>query len=154
MKKYWITLLLMTLPLLAWADNQDAVEAEVVKLAKEFNKAYATNRVDDYFGYYAKNASLYFFGERQSLEKYNRDWHEMAAAGGAVQRNDISDVEVQVLNGESIAVVTYFVDNQTRTAEGEVTTARAFETDVWQKTQGVWKIVNLHYSEIEGDSSE
>ena len=152
MKKYWITLLLMTLPLLVWADNHGAVEAEVLRLVKEFNKAYATNQVDDYFGFYASNASLYYFGERQSLEGYNKEWHEMVAAGGAVQRNDISDVEVKVLNGESIAVVTYFVDNQTRSAEGELTTARAFETDVWQKVQGVWKIINLHYSEIESDN--
>ncbi len=50
--------------------------------------------------------------------------------------------------GGKAAVATYFADNQTRSIEGEVTNANAFETDVWQQTDYGWKIVSLHYNEI------
>ena len=43
------------------------------------------------------------------------------------------------------------VDNQTCSPEGEVSTTRAFETDVWQKIDREWKIVSLHYTEIPPD---
>lgn len=36
-------------------------------------------------------------------------------------------------------------------ADGSVSTARAFESEVWQKVGDDWKIVNLHYSEIPRD---
>jgi hypothetical protein len=32
--------------------------------------------------------------------------------------------------------------------DGAVTSTKAFETDVWQKIDGAWKVVGLHYSEI------
>jgi len=92
--------------------------------------------------------TLYFFGARQSLEQYSDEWHQMVAAGGVVERNDISDLQVRVLPGGEAAVATYFVDNQSRSPDDKVTTAKAFETDVWQKTHGDWKIVSLHYNEI------
>ncbi len=44
-----------------------------------------------------------------------------------------------------------FIDNRTRSPEGEISTARAFETDVWQKIDGKWQIVSLHYTEIPPD---
>ena len=35
-----------------------------------------------------------------------------------------------------------------RSPEGETGVARAFETDVWQRIDGEWKVVSLHYTEI------
>jgi ketosteroid isomerase-like protein len=70
----------------------------------------------------------------------------MIAAGGGVEKNDMSDLRVQILASGDVAVTTYFVDNRTRSADGEVESIRAFETDVWQKIDGAWKVVSLHYS--------
>ena len=148
MKNLILSIVLSAIPLFASAGNHEAVESEVLGLGKAFNDAYANNEVDTYFSFYARDVTLYFFGERQSLEKYKKEWHEIVAAGGGVKRNDISDMQVQVLPGGESAVATYFVGNQTRSADGEVTAAKAFETDVWQKVHGEWKIISLHYSEI------
>jgi ketosteroid isomerase-like protein len=148
MKSLMLSIVLSAIPLFASAGDYKAVETEVLGLGKAFNDAYANNEVDTYFSFYAKDVTLYYFGERQSLGEYNKEWHEMVAAGGGVVRNDISDVQVQVLPGGDAAVATYFVDNQTRSADGEVTAAKAFETDVWQKAHGEWKIISLHYCEI------
>jgi hypothetical protein len=40
---------------------------------------------------------------------------------------------------------------QERAPDGSIRSARAFETDVWQKIDGQWKIVSLHYSEVPSD---
>jgi len=151
MKNLMLSILLSAIPLFASAGDYKAVESEVLGLGKAFNDAYATNEVDTYFGFYASDVTLFFYGERQSLEKYKKEWHEMVAAGGGVVRNDISDVQVQVLPGGEAAVSTYFVDNQSRSPDGELTTVKAFETEVWQKVNGDWKVISLHYSEFEAE---
>ena len=120
----------------------------IIKLAKAFNNDYATNKLDSYFNYYTKDATLFFYGEIWSVERYKKEWYANIKAGGGVDRNDISKVMVRILPGGNAAVATYFVDNQSHSDKGEVSVAKAFETDVWQKTDNGWKIVSLHYNEI------
>ena len=69
-------------------------------------------------------------------------------AGGGVEKNDLSDLRLQVLGDGDVVVATYFVDNRSRSPDGDVSSAKAFETDVWQKIDGAWKIVSLHYSDV------
>jgi ketosteroid isomerase-like protein len=47
-----------------------------------------------------------------------------------------------------VAIATSFIDNRTRLADGTTSSETAFETDVWQKIDGEWKIVSLHYSTV------
>ncbi|MEE4161023.1 MAG: nuclear transport factor 2 family protein [Woeseiaceae bacterium] len=129
------------------ADHHASIEAEVRDTVTAFNAAYAENRVDDYFGYYADDASVYFYGARQDLDAYYAEWKEMAAAGGGVERNDMSDLRIQVMPGGDVAVASYFVDYRYRAPDGDISAAKAFESEVWRKVDGAWKIVNLHYSE-------
>ena len=138
----------MTLVSAALADGHDSAEAEVRAAAEAFNTAYATNDVESYFGAYADDATVFFFGERQDMAAYREFWSGMIDAGGGVEVNEMSDVVIQMMPGNDVAIATYFVDNRTRSPEGEITKARAFETDVWQKIDGNWRIVSLHYTEI------
>lgn len=128
--------------------DENAVKDEIRAAEARFNGAYASNDYETYFSYYTEDASLYFYGERQVVADYYEEWSAMIKAGGGVELNDMSDLRIQVLPGGDAAVATYFVDNRSRSADGDVTTAKAFETDVWQKTDGTWKIVSLHYTEI------
>lgn len=147
--KTTLTLLLAALiPLAALAENHEPVEAEILALEKTFNHAYATNDADTYFGFYTEDATLFFFGARQPVAQYSEGWRLIIAAGGGAQKNDMSDVQIRVLPGGETAVATYFIDNESVSPDGSVVAARAFETDVWQKIAGDWKIVSLHYTEI------
>lgn len=47
-----------------------------------------------------------------------------------------------------IATNTSFIDYRLRTPDGETSASKAFESEVWRKIDGDWKIINLHYSEI------
>ena len=132
----------------ALADHHGSAEDEVRAASEAFDKAYATNDIEGYFGHYAEDATVYFYGARQDLSAYHEEWSAMIDAGGGVEVNEMSDLVIQMMPSGDVAIATSFIDNQTRSAEGEVSTARAFETDVWQKIDGEWKIVSLHYSEV------
>jgi ketosteroid isomerase-like protein len=147
MRKLLLCLLVAVLPGLAQGAHHET-EAEILALAEAFNTAYATNKVDAYFSFYAQDAELYFFGARQDIAAYKKEWQALMAAGGGVEKNTMSDIKIQVMPGGNVAVLTSFVDNQTRDPDTGLSTAKAFETDVWRKMDGIWKIVTLHYSEL------
>ncbi len=147
-----ITILATTLiSFAALAAHHGSAEDEVRAAAEAFNTAYATNDIEGYFGHYADGATVFFYGARQDMSAYHKEWSAMMDAGGGVEVNEMSDLVIQMMPSGEVAIATSFIDNQTRAPEGEVSTVRAFETDVWQKIDGEWKIVSLHYSEIQPD---
>ena len=148
MKKLLTCLVAVLIATSTMAEHHNSAEADVSAAVHAFNEAYATNDVEVYFDHYTDDATLYFFGARQIVADYHEEWSATVDAGGAVEKNDISDVQVQVMPGDEVAVATYFVDNTTTSPDGEITMAKAFESDVWQKIAGEWKIVSLHYTEI------
>ena len=92
--------------------------------------------------------TVYFEDARQDVSAYHKMWIALMKAGGGVELNEMSDLKVQVMPGGDFAISTSFIDNRTRSPDGTTTTVRAFETDVWQKIDGKWKIISLHFSEI------
>jgi ketosteroid isomerase-like protein len=151
MNKLLAGLVLSLLSVSVMADHHAATEAEVRDSVTAFNAAYAENRIDEYFSYYADDAVVYFYGARQDLDAYYAEWKAMDAAGGGVEKNEMSDLRIQLMPGGDVAVASYFVDYRFRSPEGDISAAKAFETEVWQKIEGAWKVVNLHYSEIAAD---
>ncbi len=151
MKKRITVLAVTLMSFAALAANHGSAEDEVRAAAEAFNTAFVTNDIEGYFGYYADGAVVYFYGARQDMSAYRKGWSAMIEAGGGVEVNEISDIVIQMMPGGEVAIVTSFIGNQTRSPEGNVSTVRAFETDVWQKIDGEWKIVSLHYTEIPFD---
>ena len=150
MSKLLTCLVALLIPLASMAEHHGPVEAEVRDAVEAFNSAYANGEVDTYFSYYADGAMVYFYGARQDLAAYHDEWAEMVEAGGVVEKNELSDIRVQVMPGGDVAVASYFVDYRLRAPDGEISASKAFESEVWRKSDGEWKIINLHYSEIPG----
>ena len=46
-------------------------------------------------------------------------------------------------------IATYAIDVLTRQADGKKTREKAWETDVWFKRDGKWKLVHVHYNSRE-----
>jgi len=151
MKKVLGGFAIALITLSAMAEHHGSENADLHAAIKAFDGAYASNDVDTYFGFYADDATVYFFGARQDVAAYHEEWIAMMEAGGGVEMNEMSDLQVQVMPCGDVAIATSFVDNRTRSPDGTTSTVRAFETDVWQKIDGNWKIISLHYSEIAPD---
>ncbi len=135
--------------LLAAAGFQPTTAGEIEKLEAAFNGAYERNELEEYFSYYADDVTQFFESGRVSLADYKKDWHALIKGGGGVEKNTLSDMKVQVSPSGDSAVATYVVDVVTRQVGGKKTHERAFETDVWHKRDGKWKIVHLHYNSKE-----
>ena len=149
MGKFLSGLVIATMSFAAMADHHETDNAELHAAIRAFDHAYATNDVETYFSFYADDATVYFSGARQDVDAYYEEWTALMEAGGGVEKNEMSDLQVQVMPSGEVAIATSFIDNRTRYPDGTTVTIRAFETDVWQKIDGAWKIVSLHYSEIE-----
>ena len=148
MKNLVVCLAIVLLPLGTYAGDESSAESEVRAAAADFNDAYATNDLDRYFGHYAKDAVVYWYGERQDLDAYYKEWQELIESGGGVETNEASQEIFQVLPGGKAVVASYFITNVTRYPEGETIAGNFYETEVWQKIGGEWKVINLHYTEI------
>jgi len=136
----------------AMAQEEPADNADLHAAIKAFDHAYATNDVEGYFSFYADDATVYFGDDaRVDVAEYHEMWTGLMAAGGGVELNTMSDLRVQILPGGAAAISTSFIDNRTRSPDGTTSTSKAFETDVWQKIDGKWKIISLHYTVIPAD---
>ena len=144
----FIALFSLSLSFSAMADHHGAKDVDLHAAIKAFDHAYASNDVETYFGFYADDATVYFYGARQDVSAYHEEWIALMEAGGGVEMNEMSDLQVQLMPSGDVAISTSFVDNRTRSPDGSKATVRAFETDVWQKIDGEWKIISLHYSDI------
>lgn len=149
MKNVLMGLVITLISLAALAEHHEADNADLHAAIKAFDHAYATNDVETYFSFYADDATVYFSGARQDVDAYHEEWTALMEAGGGVEKNEMSDLQVQVMPSGDVAVATSFIDNRTRYPDGTTVSVTAFETDVWQKIGGEWKIISLHYSEIE-----
>ncbi|MBT5817540.1 MAG: DUF861 domain-containing protein [Proteobacteria bacterium] len=146
MKYLLMFLLAALLPLSAQSDSNAAVEKEIRENVMKFNGSYAENDLGSYFSFYAEDSMLIVGGSRVILADYHKGWHEFIAGGGGVEKNEITDIQVQVLSGGEVAIANYLIEARSRSIEGEVSKESAIETDVWQKRDGVWKIVSMHYT--------
>ena len=148
MKELLAVLMTLLLPLSVYGDTADAVADEIRELEATFNDAYGENDLDTYFGMYAEDATLIFYGARQPVPQYREEWTADVAAGAGVEKNEMSDMRIQVLADGKVAVATYVLETVSVTAGGERSTMLAHETDIWQKREDGWKIVSMHYSEL------
>ncbi|MFT7289271.1 MAG: ketosteroid isomerase-like protein [Halieaceae bacterium] len=151
MRKILSYFVIMLMPFSAMAEHHGAENTDLHAAIKAFDHAYATNDVEKYFSLYADDASVYFGDGRVDMAAYHDMWTALMEAGGGVELNEMSDLQVQLMPGGDIAIATSFIDNRTRSPNGTTSTSRAFETDVWQKIDGKWKIISLHYSGISAE---
>lgn len=148
MKRILSCMIIALMSFSAMAEHHSEENADLYAAIHAFDYAYATNDTDAYFDYYAEGATVFYSGDRQDLAAYAESWPEFMEAGGGVEKNEMSDLKVQVLPCGDVAISTVFIDNITRSPDGSKDAIRAFETDVWQKIEGEWKVVSLHYTEL------
>lgn len=58
----------------------------------------------------------------------------------------LADMVVRISPAGDSAIASYQIDVRNRHSNGKVTDEHAFESDVWFKRAGVWKIVHAQYS--------
>jgi ketosteroid isomerase-like protein len=129
--------------------SEPSAASEIETLEVAFNQAYERNDLDLYFSFYAEDVTMWFESGRVALADYRKDWHALIQGGGGVEKNAISDLKVQVSPGGDVAIATYALEVLTRQLGGKKIKEQAWETDVWFKRDGKWKLVHVHYNSRE-----
>jgi amidase len=148
MQRIWSCFVIVLMSSCAMAGHPGSENADLRAAIEAFDRAYANNDVEKYFSFYADDATVYFGGARQDIHAYHKMWTAFMEAGGGVELNEMSDLRVKVMPSGDVAIATSFIDNRTRAPDGTKATSKAFETDVWKKIDGRWKITSLHHSGI------
>lgn len=144
----FVLIALIALPIIApAAEPEDQIRA----LALEFNDAYLQNDLEEYFAFYADDASLWFNSGRSTLSAYRESWYELIDSGGGVRKNTISDLRIQMSPGGDAAIATYQLEVETAYPGNTVSIETAHETDVWFKTADGWRIAHVHYTSADAE---
>jgi hypothetical protein len=70
--------------------------ADIDKLEKDFNAAYAANDLDKYFGYYLDDAVLWFPEGRTDVASYRKMWTAYIKSGAQLKSAELSDYHVKI----------------------------------------------------------
>ena len=115
MRKILSCFVIVLMSFSAMAQHDGAENADLHAAIKAFDHAYTNNDVEDYFSFYADDATVYFGGDaRVDIAAYHEMWTGLMEAGGGVELNEMSNLQVQVMPGGDVAVSTSFIDNRTR----------------------------------------
>ena len=148
MKTFLFSLVLAVFATIPATGSAQSPETEVIARVIAFNEAYEKNDLDAYFGFYTDDAILWLDSGHSKLGDYKKDWYELIGKGGAVEKNTITGMDVQMGPGDTTAIVTYQLEVHTRMPDGSVTVDHAHECDTWFKADGQWRVGHLHYTVI------
>jgi len=135
------------LPLAQAATGPGTVEQQIASLEETWNNSYGANDLSKYFSYYGDDPLLVFYNERTTLADYRQMWTQ-AIKTEPLQSARMSDLRIRVNPSGDTAIASYKLDVRTRHAGRKTTLEQAFETDVWFKQQGEWRVQAVHYSAI------
>jgi ketosteroid isomerase-like protein len=136
--------------------DKAAARAEAEAAATSMMKAYATNDVEGYFGYFADDATLMTSGGRiQPVAEYDERWKELIGGGGGVESFDASATRTVRISddGQSAIVmytalpVSYRYPDSSNSGEFTITSYVWTSSIMWSKSGGKWQIDHYHYHE-------
>jgi len=119
---------------------------EIRQIETKINEAYAKNDLPTYFSYYADDFRGIFPDGFTTLDAYRKEWTNSVKAGNIVLKFTYTDMQIQVSPANDAAVATYKATANMRYAGKEPVDEHYFETDVFFRRAGVWKLVEVHYS--------
>lgn len=120
--------------------------ADIDRLEKDFNAAYAANDLDKYFAYYSDDAVLWFPEGRTDVPSYKKMWTAYIKSGAQLESAELSDYHVKISPQGDAAIASYLLRVKTLEANKKLSNELFQETDVWFKAAGGWKVAQVHYS--------
>lgn len=126
---------------------RSALESEVWSVVKAFNRAFAANDPERYFGLVANEISVLTPSNPYRVEGIDDDRAEFEAGlrSGATRVHFFQELQPHLQLYGDTAVVTYF-SRGSYGPEGAARTAFLKETDVLVRREGRWQVVHVHVS--------
>jgi len=136
------------------SDNERArIEAEILELESQLDKAYESNDLDKYWSFYADDITQFWDSGRVTLEQYKKEWTALIEGGGGVVESRTEDVRVRVSPMGDAAVVTSSIFARYRGPDGAESAGQYYETDIWFLRDGRWTMVHYHWASAAEEES-
>lgn len=113
---------------------------------------YRAGDISAYLAHYAPDISAYFSGILMSSEEARKFITSLFEGNGKTLDFQMGDPQVQFSESEEAAIVRYPWREHFRYGDGRETDTEYYETDVWFRRNGEWKIVNIHQCTVKEHS--
>jgi ketosteroid isomerase-like protein len=131
--------------------HQEELQTEVLKVIREFNRAFAANDVERYFHFVADDITVLTPSNPYRVEGLaaDREEFEFSLRAGTTRIGYFQEMQPHVQVYGDTAVVTYFSRGSYGAGE-RAQTHYLKETDVLTRRSEGWKIVHIHVSASKG----
>lgn len=134
-------------------EERARIEAEILELNSQLDKAYQSNDLDKYWSFYADDITQIWDSGHVTLEQYKKDWTALIEGGGGVVESRMEDVRVRVSPMGDAAVVTSSIFARYRGPDGAESAGQYYETDIWFLRDGRWTMVHYHWASAAEEES-
>ncbi len=126
----------------------DNVE-ELRKAIRRKDDAYRAGDIAGYLKADAPDVQVYFAGSLMTFEEARRLNERQFAGGGKILEYQIADPDqISFSAAGDAATVCYPWRERFRYGDGRVTDTDYYETNVWYRRNGEWRIVHIHISTV------
>jgi len=123
--------------------------AQISDLHAKRGDDWVHRRAEAYLSCYWEDAVIFAVNDRLTLSELRRAYVESLDAGGGavtIELPPVDDIAISV-DGDAVTTI-YTWRSRTISAEGALTDRVSFETDVWYRRNGIWKIVRMHLTHL------
>ena len=124
----------------------------VPSIPVRINRISSKYDVDDYFGHYATDMTVWRPGSRWSWDGYHDLWTETVATSGGVAAAEVSDAQVRVSSEGDAAQVSYVLTADYHGEGGSVSRSTFQMSTTLMERDGQWKIIHLHFASQPSDN--
>ena len=121
---------------------------ELRGIMRRLPEIYRSGDVQGYLAHYAPDMSAFYSGTLLGSEGARKFLTSLFAGGGKTLDFQMGDLKMQFSEGGDAAIVSYPWRERFLFEDGHETDTDYYETDVWLRRNGEWKIANVHQSTL------
>lgn len=107
---------------------------------------YRQGDIDGYLSHYASDITANFSGTLLNFDEARAFLKSLFAGNGKTLSFEIGEPQIQFSENEEAAIVRYPWRERFLFGDGRETDTEYYETDVWYRRNGEWKIAHVHQS--------
>ena len=122
--------------------------AELRSIMRRLPDIYRAGDISAYLAHYAPDISANFSGSVMSSDEARKFITSLFEGGGKTLDFQIGDPQMQFSESGDAAIVRYPWRERFLYSDGHQTDTEYYETDVWYRRNGEWKIAHVHQSTV------
>jgi ketosteroid isomerase-like protein len=130
-------------------EQRTLIVSEIGGLHRKRGEVWLQRQAEAYLSYYWDDAILFAVEERMTLADLRRAFVALLEAGGGPLSIELPAVDdIVISNGGDAATTSFEWRARSRSEDGIDTDRSYFETDVWYRRNGLWRIIRMHLTRL------